>query len=76
MTTMTVRSFIPCPICGKEMVQMAGSWYYECEAGVVSLECDDCNLDIREYGFMHGLKDGEAQSYHKLMNILKERVKK
>lgn len=76
MTTMTVRSFIPCPICGKEMVQMAGSWYYECEAGVVSLECDDCNLDIREYGFMHGLKDGEAQSYNKLMTILKERIKK
>lgn len=76
MTTMTVRSFIPCPICGKEMVQMAGSWYYECEAGVVSLECDDCNLDIREYGFMHGLKDGEAHSYHKLMNILKRRIEK
>lgn len=76
MTTMDVRSFIPCPICGSEMRQTSGSWYYECESGLVSIECGKCNLEIKEYGFMHGLKDGEAQSYHKLINILKERIKK
>lgn len=76
MATMTVRSFIPCPVCGKEMRQTGGGWYYKYDSGLVSLECGKCNLQIHEYGFEHGLKDGEAHSYHKLMNILKERTKK
>lgn len=74
MATMKVRSFIPCPICGREMVQMGGGWYYECNVGLVSIECEDCDLEIKEYGFHHGFKDGEARSYHKLMDSLKARI--
>lgn len=76
MATMMVRSFIPCPICGKEMRQTGGGWYYEHDAGLVELECRKCNLQIREFGFEHGFEDGEAHSYGKLMNVLKERIKK
>lgn len=75
MTTM-VRGFIPCPICGKEMELMAGSFYYEYDLGSVTLECEDCHLVISEYAWRHGMKRGEANSYGKLVNILKGRMKK
>lgn len=74
--TMDVRSFIPCPVCGKEMRLMAGSFYYEYELGSVTLECEDCHLVISEYAHRHGMERGEANSYGKLVNILKRRIEK
>ena len=71
---MTVRSFVPCPLCGKEMRLTSGLFYYTNELGVISMECSECNLQISEYGFIHGLKDAEANSYGKLVEILKRRI--
>lgn len=74
--TLYVRSFIPCPICGKEMELMSGSFYYEYDLGSVTLECEDCHLVISEYAWRHNMKRGEANSYGKLVNILKRRIEK
>ena len=76
MTTMEVKSGCACPLCGKEMKLTGGGFYYEGNFGVVEVRCHDCNVSITEYGFQHGLEDGEAYSYFKLVNILKERIKR
>lgn len=76
MTTLDVRSFIPCPICGKEMRLLSGSFYYGYDLGVVTLECGDCCLVISEYAHHHDMERGEANSYGKLVNILKRRIEK
>ena len=73
---MEVRSFVKCPLCGKEMRMTSGGFYYRNNLGLVELECKDCNLSIREYGFMNGMKDAEANSYFKLVDILTRRVRK
>ena len=73
---MTVRSFVNCPLCGKEMRMTSGGFYYRNNLGLVELKCEDCNVSISEYGFMHGMKDGEANSYGKLVDILTRRVRK
>lgn len=73
---MEVRSGCACPMCGKEMKLMSGGFYYEHCLGVVDLCCHDCNLEIKEFAFEHGLKNGEANSYGKLVNALRGRVRK
>ena len=71
----TVRSGFLCPMCGKEMRIMSGSWYYENDLGIVQIECPDCNITVNEYAFMNGFKNGEAHSYGKLVEILKGRCR-
>lgn len=73
---MTVRSFISCPLCGEEMRLMSGSFYYSIGCGLVELECEHCNLSIKEYNFENGFNPGEKNSYHKLVKKLVERVRK
>lgn len=73
---MYVRSFVKCPLCGEEMRLMDGGFYYEGNIGLVWLDCWECHLRISEYGFLHGMEDGEAHSYGKLVKILTDRVKK
>lgn len=70
-----VKSGFMCPYCGKEMMMTDGSMYYEFELGAVTIGCDDCHLEIWEFGHRHGFKDGEAGSYHKLVNALRRRLK-
>jgi len=72
---MGVKSGFMCPYCGKEMMMTDGSTFYEFELGAVTVQCDDCHLDIWEFGHRHGLKAGEAGSYHKLVNALRRRLK-
>lgn len=75
MSTLYVKSGYKCPLCGQEMELMSGSFYYEGNLGVVSMECHDCGLSISEYGHHHGLKSGEANSYWKLVHTLEGRLK-
>ena len=72
---MYVKSGVKCPLCGKEMQLMSGSFYYDNDLRCVCIECRDCGLSIFEYGRLHGFEEGEAQSYHKLVNALVSRVK-
>lgn len=74
--TLTVRSFIPCPLCGKEMRMTSGTFYYSFDCGVISLDCDDCNLTISEYNHHHNLENSGKNTYHTMINILKRRVQK
>lgn len=75
METWYVKSDVNCPLCGEKMKLMSGSVYYNHDLGLVNLYCDDCNLDIREYGHHHGFGDGEANSYWPLTKTLLNRVK-
>lgn len=70
-----VKTGIMCPYCGKEMRMTDGGTYYEFEFGAITVECDDCHLQIWEFGYRHGLKAGEAHSYHKLVNAIRRRLK-
>lgn len=72
---MEVRSFVNCPLCGKEMRMTSGGFYYRHNLGIVGLTCMDCGVSIHEYAFLHGMKDAEAHSYGKLVDILTKRVK-
>lgn len=72
---MYVKSGIMCPYCGKEMRMTDGGTYYKFEFGAITIECDDCHLEIWEFGHRHGLKVGEANSYHKLVNAIRRRLK-
>lgn len=72
---MYVKSGVKCPLCGKEMVMLSGSFYYESDLRCVSVECHDCGLYVYEYGRLHGFEEGEPQSYHKLVDALVSRVK-
>lgn len=72
---MYVKSGVKCPLCGKEMRMTDGAYYYNNELGAVRICCDDCDLTVYEFGFLHGFKDSEAQSYNKLVKALISRVK-
>lgn len=76
MRPWNVKSGIKCPICGKELELMSGSFYYEFNLGLVNLECEDCHLEIKEYSHHHGYKDGQANSYWPIVHALIDRVKK
>lgn len=75
MITLTVKSGYKCPLCGKEMRLLSGSFYYDGNLGIVDMTCSDCGLSISEYGHHHGLKSGEANSYWKLVHALEGRLK-
>lgn len=70
-----VKSGFMCPYCGKEMMMTDGSIFYEHELNAITVKCHDCDLDIWEFAYIHGLKAGEAGSYHKLVNALRRRLK-
>ena len=72
--TLEVKSGYRCPLCGEEMMLTGGGFYYEGNFGLVEIECHDCNLQVGEYCFDHGLKGGEANSYWKLVHALERRV--
>lgn len=74
MNDWDVNSGVKCPICGKELRMMSGSFYYECNLGLIYLECEDCNLEIKEYSHHHGYESGEAGSYWPLVKALLKRV--
>ena len=74
MQPWNVKSGVKCPICGKELELMSGSFYYEFNVGLVHLECEDCHLEIKEYSHHHGYKNGEAGSYWPLVKALLKRV--
>lgn len=70
-----VKSGFMCPYCGKEMMMTDGPTFYESELGAITVECHDCHLEIWEFSHRHGLKEGEAHSYHKLVNAIRRRLK-
>lgn len=74
MQPWNVRSKVNCPFCGKEMELMSGTWFYEHDLGLVSLDCEDCHLEIKEYSRHHGYESGEAGSYWILVHALLKRV--
>lgn len=70
MMNLDVKSGLACPMCGNEMRITSGTFYYENELGLISLECNDCDLGIDEYCFHHRLKNGDTGSYWKLYHAL------
>ncbi|MBO7734023.1 MAG: hypothetical protein J6S67_15780 [Methanobrevibacter sp.] len=74
MMEWNVKSGVNCPICGKELELMSGTWYYKHNLSVVTVECYNCDLVVYEYGSTHGFKGGDANSYWPLVNALLKRV--
>lgn len=71
---MYVRSFIKCPLCGKEMRMMSGAWYYSYPAHLITIDCRECNLEINEYDFDHKGDDPEQTPYEVMVERLKKRI--
>lgn len=58
---LTVRSFLKCPLCGKEMQLTNPAWYYETGIRVISLNCVDCYLAINQHPEWPEEKEGQVK---------------
>lgn len=70
-----VKAEVNCPLCGKEMEMTSGTRYYENDFGCISVECNDCHLEVYEFGHRHGFEAGQANSYWPLVKALRRRLK-